>query len=614
MVRMIIFLTPLWLPLALLGMAPTVLAQAQTPLTSQPEAINVTSTLPNGAFAASIRLLASSPITGVQIFVSDLMDATGDGQPRDVLASNTVEVLPAVMFEQLPAESLTQLLVKVAPPAVAGVYTGHLIVRWEQPQRGQLEIPLRVTARTLPVLQLQDPSDPGEITLNGTVRQQFERHIVLRETSGGGVVQGLHIVPQDLIEANTGRALPAGQVRVALAAQQLVGGDLLTATMHLNLRRVPPGVYKGKLLFAADPNLLLALPLTVNVRHGWWWPLIVVIIGVLLGLGLSSYQARGKRRDEFVIQIAALRDALKDDPDLNQGFGPRMEVLLAEANAAVRSAAWPDAEAKVTEANQLVTRWRSQRQDWQKQLAYLRNELTKKLDEARTTAVMVRKLRQSAADLSNEAANYESPKALRDKILELEQSLQAFEQLEARVENLEAQRETFDAGKVEPATYSAWQSKETDLTQKLESLLPEQADAFAALEAEVAAQEAALRQYTTENPQALKVTPQAALAMSDIAPTTEGQAGALIPEIVNGGAYDPVKAGGRLRWYSGLVYIVGGLLLAAVGLNTLYVNNPTFGANWLGDYLSLLIFGLGAETTFASVADLMRRWGLPAGN
>jgi hypothetical protein len=31
----------------------------------------------------------------------------------------------------------------------------------------------------------------------------------------------------------------------------------------------------------------------------------------------------------------------------------------------------------------------------------------------------------------------------------------------------------------------------------------------------------------------------------------------------------------------------------------------------LTDYLSLPMFGLGAETAFASVADVLRRWGLP---
>lgn len=55
------------------------------------------------------------------------------------------------------------------------------------------------------------------------------------------------------------------------------------------------------------------------------------------------------------------------------------------------------------------------------------------------------------------------------------------------------------------------------------------------------------------------------------------------------------------------------LRLAQQWANTLYVNNPTFGANWLTDYLSLLVFGLGAETTFASVADMLRRWEVPTG-
>jgi hypothetical protein len=90
MSRILIMLAPLWLLVAILGSVPTAHAQDEPPLTTQPTTLDITSTLPNGAFAASIRLVANSPISNVQIYVTDLADATGDGQPRDSLPAKTV--------------------------------------------------------------------------------------------------------------------------------------------------------------------------------------------------------------------------------------------------------------------------------------------------------------------------------------------------------------------------------------------------------------------------------------------------------------------------------------------------------------------------------------------
>jgi len=67
----------------------------------------------------------------------------------------------------------------------------------------------------------------------------------------------------------------------------------------------------------------------------------------------------------------------------------------------------------------------------------------------------------------------------------------------------------------------------------------------------------------------------------------------------------------RLQNFGWITYALGGLLLAGAGYSTLYIGNPIFGASAIADYLSLLAWGLGAQTTFASVADLLIKWGIP---
>ncbi|HET8796476.1 MAG TPA: hypothetical protein VFO89_02235 [Thermoanaerobaculia bacterium] len=72
-----------------------------------------------------------------------------------------------------------------------------------------------------------------------------------------------------------------------------------------------------------------------------------------------------------------------------------------------------------------------------------------------------------------------------------------------------------------------------------------------------------------------------------------------------------------LRWRAesaplirGALYLLTVLALIYAGLQTLYVANPTFGANHLGDYASLFFWGLGADVagkTLSGVGSLVKR-------
>jgi hypothetical protein len=66
-----------------------------------------------------------------------------------------------------------------------------------------------------------------------------------------------------------------------------------------------------------------------------------------------------------------------------------------------------------------------------------------------------------------------------------------------------------------------------------------------------------------------------------------------------------------LEVFTWVSYAVAVALLAGAGFGELYFLKPTFGANAWGDYFSLLAWGFGAEATRASVADLIKSWGLP---
>jgi hypothetical protein len=66
----------------------------------------------------------------------------------------------------------------------------------------------------------------------------------------------------------------------------------------------------------------------------------------------------------------------------------------------------------------------------------------------------------------------------------------------------------------------------------------------------------------------------------------------------------------RIRLFTWATYGIAVLLLAGAGYGELYMSKATFGADPWGDYFSLIAWGFGAEASRASVAEMVKGWGL----
>lgn len=587
-------------------------------ITLVPDKLSLQRTLPADSVAGTLRLSVSQPISKVALLVSDLQGVDSSGQQLDPIPASSITILPALQFDSLAANSITQVSIQLIPPPSAGVYTGTLLLRWQQPTLGEATVPIRLHLRTRPALTIHDPADPAGLTIYAIKGAPVERNLLLRETSGGATIHELRALTQDLIDSANHQVLSGRAVRVDPINAQINPGDLLTATVHITLDQAAAGDYKGNLTLVAAPDVLLTVPLALQVRHHWLWPLLVVSAGVLLGLGLSNYQTQGRVRDEYVVRIANVHDALKADSDLQASFGKRLHNLLAVADDMVRAAKWSEAETVVAEAETVLTKWRKQAEDWKAQLTHLRTQLVKRLqshlasykDQAHAPTAL-RKLEQAAADLIENAVDCATPSELRNKISDLEDKFTLFVRVERELQELVALREKLDPTKVDRPTDDQWRAEEQRLAAKLNSL-PAELDAMNALGAEIAAQADRVRQYIEENPTQLK--DQQFRAVPTPSSTADlGEPGVFLPGLSAGSAYDPDKARRRLRQNSKLLYCLAALVLIAVGMSTLYAPNLTFGANLLSDYFALFVFGLGSQTTLTSVTELLQRWGVPFG-
>lgn len=600
-------------------------AIAQTgSLTATPSTLTVTGSLNNGPLAATLRLTSSESLYGVHLLVSDLTDATGDGRVRDPLPASAVTLLPSAQFAELPAGSVTQIVVQVMPPSFAGTYASTLIVRWEKPTPGELAVPITVVARTKPVLALQNPA---QVLISGTSGERISRQVTLRETAGGSPLTGLRALPQDLTTAGGERALSAAYLSVDLPVNQIQGSGLLTATLDVDLRNAPPGAYNGQVLFSDDSGELLALPITVNVRYGPFWPGFVLVIGVGLGLYLSNYQERGKPRDELTSRVVTIRKTMEDDVDFREGFGPRLSPVLEKVEYAIRAEQWDEAKTAIQGAEELVRKWRGGAQAWTKQINYLRVTILPRLSDdvlaRHGNALALCKLRQQVDDALDGAADFVNPSALHDKTLEIETKLIDFEAMSRRLDEIGQARTGAPSSLAKEA--ETWRLRQAELGSQLAKLLPGDAG-WDQLDKDIQSLgEQVLQAIQNAQPPATlellgggnrggpaRVAEEVLARLRNALLPSSG-AGVRLPEA---GPFT-LEAGQRatrgLEWFSLITYALGGLVLAAVGYSILYLAKPTFGADWVTDYLALLVWGLGAQATFTDVAGLVRGWGIPFG-
>lgn len=606
----------------LLGLVPAAICAAPSPsLTVDPSTLAINGTLDSGGFAASLRLLPTGDIGDVRIIPSDLVDATGDGFLRDPLPASAITLLPASEFITLTSGSLTQVLVQIAPPSVAGTYTGTLRIHWMKPEPGELVVPLTVVARTRPVLAFHGNTS---LIVNGTRTKTLQRQVILREmTLHGSPLTGLRVLPQDLRSAE-GEVLPASQIHAMLPMSTITGGSLLTGTLDIALAETHAGTYNGDILFIHDAGTPIPLSLTVNVKHGPGWGILVLIASSILGLFIAHYQDKGKASDKLTVRIVRIREAMRKSGGPQSTFQTQLELWVSKAENALRLDDETVAAAALEKAEELLSQWHQA--DWATPLHRLQQlvtQVTKEQSEGNhADAIAFKDFQVQTQTLSDNVLTEKSPGAFADKILDLESELADFQYLCERYESINQTR--MDSAQLIPDKAVEWQSRLGDIQRRLKLLrlgdekktaLEENLNTLGK-EMLVALEDARKEAENQELQGAKSSTARGVLDnLLEQARQRLAQKRRDVIALVTGEKLtveEARRAGQRIQWHGRVTYIVAGLALAAVGYATLYWGNPTFGAHPT-DYLALFAWGLGAQTTFADTAKLLQGLGIPFG-
>lgn len=504
---------------------------------------------------------------------------------------------------------------------------------------------------------------PPQINIAVEKGQTVTRTLLIR---AGEPVANLRVIPLDLTGPNGTIVLPAEAISIAVPTTSIAANAEVTVPVTFNLANVPSGQFTGELLISYTGQSY-TVPVSVAVKDKPWLPLAALVVGVTLGIGVSTYRAQGRPRDEVLVRLGQIRTQMKIDKALQEigtPFYTRIDAEMVDVEVALEGQQWEKARQAVMEAEALWTRWRRGRPDWLVQLEYY-DKLNEKLESLGESIFYVNEVKEAARNCFREMPNLEGPSLFRAQLDPLTRQINSFITLNSRIDELAAlntrqsrasartlQQRLYALAPIDNEGYQnlqseierafgtvqkaqvqmkatqfeemctklpeadvqIWLPKARELKSRIASLEPDDYDAVLAVESEV---DVAMQQIEPLMPYREKTirgaesvsfgTPKGLAAEAESwlssPPTIHVQS---LPDQIAG-------AGRRLRWFTWLTYAVAVIFLALAGFVELYNASPDFGANGIGDYFTLLAWGFGAEATRAAIADMVQGWSISTG-
>jgi hypothetical protein len=362
----------------------------------------------------------------------------------------------------------------------------------------------------------------------------------------------------------------------AIVASAVVEAGSRRVRVTIDVRNSPPGAYAAEVSVSGLAGTIARVPVAVNVKAAPLLPIILLVLGVALGGGLSWYRTNWLDRDEALARIGSLLQRMPEG--LPRPFIIAIEQQVAAAKDALGRKTNTDAKAAVGKAEMVLARFLARADEWRVQLAFA-GQLADTLSAMPATGTtahrdgLVRRIEQevSGAPLAGEVTDLE--KALR----ELRGRIMRYARLDFELAAL--------AGDLQHAAHvETWRAliDRTDVSDDA---------ALNAVEREVTAAVDAV-------PGAAHDLDAARGVRLPAAPATRTS------EIVAG-----ARAGRRGQIAANVALIIGLISLAILGYHELYEDKAVFGGLWA--HTTLFFWGIGSELTRGAAAGLLRQGGIP---
>ena len=468
--------------------------------------------------------------------------------------------------------------------------------------------------------------NPAQITINAYNNEVIIRNLRIQLP---GSAEGLELVPSDLVRASDGRAIPAQQISVTLDNSPTVprtsggGGTLVSSVIEIDLRGAASGEFAGELLVRHAQGTLL-IPLTVRVKHTWGLPLLALLGGLVAGIGLTTYRAQVQPLDELTARLKPLVAATDPttQPPMPEPFRAALNEHIFDVTAALNGRDLGTARSVLATAESLYAQWRRQREAWQQQFDHL-NALRGTLTTARLAPQAQQQFAHQIAELERAAPQAPSVADFAQQVAQTQQLAQSYLDQRTVLQQLAAQVGTL----TDPTTQEQW-SNTVRALQAEHAALPldtKAIDQHTTFATKVAAQRDQLEQVLLAEQEERRTRSLESAESFEVggampkapAPSMTLQ-GIELPPLPLLGAIgsNPARSASQATWRLWLAFLLGYgvvlVLLAAGGFAELYAKNAVFGANGWADYLALMAWGFGAETSRVAITGMAG--GVPGSN
>ena len=437
---------------------------------------------------------------------------------------------------------------------------------------------------------------PDRLIVRGTRGGSESRNLLVQTRDG---LENLQVVPLALETWGGEATFPDAGIIAGEPETKIDADSILTLPLKFDFDRIRrSGEYNGQLLLKYD-NGQQTVPLTIQLKDSPFIPLIVLLTGVGLGVGLSTYRAQGKPRDRVLVRMGQLHAQMSADPKLARAtsFQAQIDAHLLDMEMALQGEQWDAAAEAIDRAEAIWVTWRRHREDWIAQMDY-GDRLIQRIQEEGNLSPersylqsVCRRINRAIQDAPNGL-----PQALQQQLDECGEYLNRYLLLEEDLKHLNSLCARIAPGEAE----EPWRVETQNLALQLNTMVPNDGETYQTLSKDLKTAIAKLEPLTTVGSRDMVLSiPRLVFAPPSVHPAT---------------ATPTSKAPVQLQVFSLTSYAIATILLSGLGFIQLYVKPTTFGANLWSDYLTLLAWGFGAEVTRESVTKVVRDWGRPNSN
>jgi hypothetical protein len=378
---------------------------------------------------------------------------------------------------------------------------------------------------------------------------------------------------------------------------------------------VRSGEYNGNLL-VITPDSELVIPISLKVKDYWVMPLFVLLLGVGLGIIISTYRNEWMARDEVVVQVTRLRSKIRADEEfkLDDSFYKKAESYLAAVETALENKRSSAAQEAANKAQDLWDKWHQSKQGWLSLLDY-ESKLRKRVEEEnpQNQIPYLEQLTWQLDSINKGRPSQDSAGQVRKQLQEVQVQLNNYLLAETQLDEFRelTDQVPYEAGDEE----KYWKNEALTLQRLLYNLSPTDIESYHKWQDDIRSQ----TEQVVEDIRNLKTKPSNTF-LGNISRTINNPTHPNLLEPVPDIFLDPIDTNtnkreklsrNRLFIFNSLSYAIAIFLLGNAGFTQLYLANGTFGTKGVVDYFSLLAWGFGAEATRETVARVLQEWKLP---